>query len=87
MKENHWLRDHWLILLTGVVVGAAALILTAAGSHVDEIVRAADDVEVVFDDNDRCAVVQQGLEHPQQHLHVQRVEVTEVVSALQPTKS
>ena len=20
MKENHWLRDHWLILLTGVVV-------------------------------------------------------------------
>ena len=32
MKENHWLRDHWLILLTGVVVGAAALILTAAGN-------------------------------------------------------
>ena len=32
MKENHWLRDHWLILLTGVVVGVAALILTAAGN-------------------------------------------------------
>ena len=32
MKENHWLRDHWLILLTGVVVGTAALILTAAGN-------------------------------------------------------
>ena len=31
-------------------------------------------VEVVLNDNDRCAVVQQGLEHPQQHLHVQRVE-------------
>ena len=32
MKENRWLRDHWLILLTGVVVGVAALILTAAGN-------------------------------------------------------
>ena len=28
----------------------------------------------MLDDNDRCAVVQQGLEHPQQYLHVQRVE-------------
>ena len=32
MKENRWLRDHWLILLTGVVVGVAALVLTAAGN-------------------------------------------------------
>ena len=32
MKENRWLRDNWLILLTGVVVGVAALILTAAGN-------------------------------------------------------
>ena len=32
MKENRCLRDHWLILLTGVVVGVAALILTAAGN-------------------------------------------------------
>ena len=32
MKENRWLRDHWLILLTGVVVSVAALILTAAGN-------------------------------------------------------
>ena len=32
MKENRWLQDHWLILLTGVVVGVAALILTAAGN-------------------------------------------------------
>ena len=35
--------------------------LTAAGAHVDEKVRVADDVEVVLNDNDRCAVVQQGL--------------------------
>ncbi len=32
MKEKHWLKDHWLILLTGVVVGIAALVLTAAGN-------------------------------------------------------
>ena len=52
----------------------AAAALAAARPHVDDIVRVADDIKVVFDDNDRCAVVQQGLEHPQQHLHVQRVE-------------
>lgn len=33
MKEkNSWIREHGLILLTGVVVGIAALILTAAGN-------------------------------------------------------
>lgn len=32
MKEKHWLKEHWLILLTGVVVGIAALVLTAAGN-------------------------------------------------------
>ena len=25
MKEHHWLKEHWLILLTGVVVGIATL--------------------------------------------------------------
>lgn len=32
MKEHHWLKEHWLILLTGVVVGIATLVLTAAGN-------------------------------------------------------
>ena len=32
VKEKHWLKEHWLILLTGVVVGIATLVLTAAGN-------------------------------------------------------
>ena len=32
MKEKHWLKEHWLILLTGVIVGIATLVLTAAGN-------------------------------------------------------
>nr|WP_326185221.1 YedE family putative selenium transporter [uncultured Oscillibacter sp.] len=32
MKNQSWIREHGLILLTGVVVGVAALILTAAGN-------------------------------------------------------
>lgn len=32
MKENSWLREHLWILLTGVVVGVAALVLTAMGN-------------------------------------------------------
>ena len=31
MKEKQWLKEHWLILLTGVIVGIATLVLTAAG--------------------------------------------------------
>ena len=32
MREKDWLRDYGPILLTGVVVGIAALVLTAAGN-------------------------------------------------------
>ena len=32
MRENNWFREHGLILLTGVVVGIAALVLTASGN-------------------------------------------------------
>lgn len=32
MKEKSWIREHGLILLTGVVVGIAALVLTALGN-------------------------------------------------------
>ncbi len=32
MQEKNWIREHGLILLTGVVVGIAALILTALGN-------------------------------------------------------
>ncbi|MDO4316086.1 MAG: YedE family putative selenium transporter, partial [Oscillospiraceae bacterium] len=32
MKEKNWFREHGLIILTGVVVGVAALILTAMGN-------------------------------------------------------
>ena len=32
MNEKHWLKEHWLILLTGVIVGIATLVLTAAGN-------------------------------------------------------
>ena len=48
--------------------------LTAAGAHVDEKVRVADDVEVVLDDHDRCAVVQKRLEDAEQHPHIQRMQ-------------
>ena len=32
MKENTWFRRYGLIVLTGVVVGVAALLLTASGN-------------------------------------------------------
>ena len=48
--------------------------LTAAGAHVDEKVRVADDVEVVLDDHDRCAVVQKRLEDAEQHANIQRMQ-------------
>ena len=32
MTENNWLRSYGLIILTGIVVGIAALVLTAAGN-------------------------------------------------------
>ena len=32
MRENSWLRDYGALLLTGVVVGVAALVLTACGN-------------------------------------------------------
>ena len=32
MRENNWFREHGLILLTGVVVGIAALVLTTSGN-------------------------------------------------------
>ena len=32
MRENNWFREHGLILLTGIVVGIAALVLTASGN-------------------------------------------------------
>ena len=31
MRENSWLRDYGPLLLTGVVVGVSALVLTACG--------------------------------------------------------
>ena len=46
----------------------------AAGSHVDEIIGAADYGQVVLDDEDRGPVLDQGLEHPHQRPHVQGVE-------------
>ena len=32
MKEKNWLKSYGLIILTGIVVGIAALVLTAAGN-------------------------------------------------------
>ena len=32
MRKNRWIQEYGLIVLTGVVVGLAALILTAAGN-------------------------------------------------------
>lgn len=32
MRKNRWIQEYGLIILTGVVVGLAALILTAAGN-------------------------------------------------------
>ena len=41
----------------------AAAGFSAAGSHVDEIIGVTDHVEVVLDDHDRCAAVDEPLEH------------------------
>ena len=40
------------------------------GPEVDDVVCVRDHVQVVLDDDDRCAVVYQALQHAQKHLDV-----------------
>ena len=44
----------------------------AARAHVNDIIRAADDIEIVFDHNDGRAVCNQRLENAEQRAHVER---------------
>ena len=47
---------------------------SALGPHVDEVVGHLDDVEVVLDDDDRVALVDELLQHLQEHLYVVEVQ-------------
>ena len=42
----------------------AAALFPAAGAHINDIICAADDIQVVLNDNDRRAVLDQRAEHP-----------------------
>ena len=48
--------------------------VSAARSHVDDIIGVADDVEVVLDHDHRRAACQKRLEHAEQHPHVERMQ-------------
>ena len=41
--------------------------ITSAGAHVDDIVGTADHIEIVLNDDDGRAAIEQRLEHAQQH--------------------
>ena len=49
----------------------AAAFFAAAGAHVDDVVGVTDDVEIMFDDDDRRAPVEEGLEDAKEDLDVQ----------------
>ena len=46
---------------------------TAAGAHIENVISAADDVEVVLNNNNGRAAFDERLEHGEQCLHVERV--------------
>ena len=46
----------------------------AAGAHIDDIVGVVDHVQIVLNDDNGRAAVQQGLENAQQHPHIQRMQ-------------
>ena len=48
--------------------------VSAARTHVDDIVGVSDDIQIMFDDDDRRAIVQQRLKDAEQHPHIQRVQ-------------
>ena len=52
----------------------AAARITSAGAHVDDIIGTADHIEIVLNDDDGRAAIEQRLEHAQQHPHIQRVQ-------------
>ena len=47
---------------------------TAAGTHINEVVRVADHIQVMLNDNDGGSVLNQGLEHAEQNLHIGGVQ-------------
>ena len=93
---DHRVRQHAAGLRIGVgrqVGGAAfgdqlATALAGAGADVDQVVGAADRILVVFDDDQRIALVAERLQRIQQHLVVARMQadrrlVEHVADALQ----
>ncbi len=52
----------------------ASACLSAAGPHVDHIVRMVDDVQVVLNDHDGCALGDERPKHFEEYLHIQRVQ-------------
>ena len=51
-----------------------ATLLTAPRAHIDDIIRIAYHIQVVFDDHYGSPPVNQGLENAQQYLHIQRMQ-------------
>ena len=52
----------------------APALLSAAGTHVDDIVRIANYVQIMLDDNNSCTAFYQSVKDQQKRLHIQRVQ-------------
>ena len=72
------LSRHTFVVVCDILGGAgghnAAAILTSAGTHVDDVVGGADHVQVVLDDDDCRAVLDQRVENLQKCSHVQGMQ-------------
>ena len=51
-----------------------AAVNAAARPHIDDVVRAAQHIEIVLDDDERGAMIHKSTEHLKQCLHVQRMQ-------------
>lgn len=51
-----------------------AALLSSAGTHIDDIVRTPYHIEIVFDDDDGRAVLNECLEHADERLYIERVQ-------------
>lgn len=45
------------------------------GTHVDDIVRIANYVQIMLDDNNSCTAFYQSVKDQQKRLHIQRVQI------------
>ena len=47
--------------------------ISAARAHIHNVVRSTNDIQVVFDNNDRCSLVSQVLKDFHERLHIKRM--------------